>query len=74
MPIFSKEIPSQMTPALDLAAISFSFSNILASSRLSINLCIFINIVGSIVFHFLCPFVFMHIVGSTFIFNIFSFG
>ena len=74
MTIFSKEIPFQMTPALDLATISFTFINILASSRLSINLCVFINIVGSILFHFLCPFVFIHIVGSTFIFNIFLLG
>jgi len=71
---FSKEIPFQMTPALDLVTISFAFNNIMASSRFSIKLFIFINIPGSILFHFLCSFVFIHIVGSTFIFNIFLLG
>ena len=51
--------------------LSFLFNNILASPRLSRNQFVFINISGSIVFHFLCPFVFIHISGSTFIFNIF---
>jgi len=60
-----------MTPALDLATISFPFNNILASSRLSINLFVFINIPGGSVFHFPHPFVFIHIPGGSFIFNIF---
>jgi len=63
-----------MTPALDLAIISFTFNNILASLRFSINLFIFINITGGSVFHYPCPFFFIHIPGGSFIFNIFMGG
>ena len=70
MPLFSQEIPFQMTPELGLATISFPFNNILASFRLSINSCVFINIPGGSVFNFPRPFVFIYIPGGSFIFNI----
>jgi hypothetical protein len=53
------------------ASFSFLFNSITASPRLSRNPFIFINIFGAIDFHFLCSFVFIHIPGATFIFNIF---
>ena len=69
-PFFRKKSHSKMTPELDLATISFPFNNILASFRLSINSCVFINIPGGSVFNFPRPFVFIYIPGGSFIFNI----
>ena len=50
---------------------TFLFNNILASPRLSRNPFIFKHSSGSIVFHFVFPFVFNNSSRSTFIFNIF---